>query len=77
MDGESIKTKDELISKYSGLIYDGLCGHLKGLLQSLVDNFSKIQGQIKILAKKGNVIILSRRSDKSLYKADLASLRQR
>ena len=24
MDGESIKTKDELISKYAGLIYDGL-----------------------------------------------------
>ena len=42
--------------------------------QSLIDNFSEnVQGQIKILAKKGNVIILSRRSDKSLYKADLAS----
>ena len=74
MDGESIKTKDELISKYAGLIYDGLWwAPERFAIQSLVDNFSKnVQGQIKILAKKGNVIILSRRSDKSLYKADLA-----
>ena len=75
IDGESIKTKDELISKYAGLIYDGLWwAPERFAIQSLVDNFSKnVQGQIKILAKKGNVIILSRRSDKSLYKADLAS----
>ena len=75
MDGEALKTKDELISKYSGLIYDGLWwAPERFAIQSLVDNFSKnVQGQIKILAKKGNVIILSRRSDKSLYKADLAS----
>ena len=75
MDGDSIKTKDELISKYSGLIYDGLWWAPERLaIQSLIDNFSEnVQGQIKILAKKGNVIILSRRSDKSLYKADLAS----
>ena len=75
MDGDSIKTKDELISKYSSLIYDGLWwSPERHAIQSLIDNLSEnVQGQIKILVKKGNVIILSRRSDKSLYKSDLAS----
>ena len=75
MDGDSIKTKDELISKYSSLIYDGLWwAPERHAIQSLIDNLSEnVQGQIKILVKKGNVIILSRRSDKSLYKSDLAS----
>ena len=75
MDGDSIKTKDELISKYSSLIYDGLWwSPERHAIQSLIDNLSEnVQGQIKILAKKGNVIVLSRRSDKSLYKPDLAS----
>ena len=75
MDGDSIKTKDELISKYSSLIYDGLWwSPERHAIQSLIDNLSEnVQGQIKILAKKGNVILLSRRSDKSLYKPDLAS----
>ena len=75
MDGDSIKTKDELITKYSSLIYDGLWwSPERHAIQSLIDNLSEnVQGQIKILAKKGNVIVLSRRSDKSLYKPDLAS----
>ena len=75
MDGDSIKIKDELISKYSSLVYDGLWwAPERYAIQSLIDNLSEnVQGQIKILVKKGNIIVLSRRSDKSLYKSDLAS----
>jgi argininosuccinate synthase len=36
MDGDSIKTKDELISKYSSLIYDVCGGHLKDLLYKVL-----------------------------------------
>ena len=67
--------KDELVPKYSELIYNGYWfSKLRKKLQNLIDKTQKkVEGNIKLKLYKGNIIILERSSKKSLYSKDIAS----
>ena len=69
LDKETAHKKDSIISEYSTLIYNGFWFSKKReQLQEIVDlSRSNINGDVKIKLFKGNVIILGRRSQNSLY----------
>ncbi len=67
--------KDEIMPKYSELIYNGFWFSSERIaLQSLIDKTQeKVNGEVRIKLFKGNVIILGRRSSNSLYDNSLVS----
>ena len=67
--------KDELMPKYAETIYNGFWFSSERVsMQKLIDSMShKVSGDVKIKVFKGNVIILGRRSNNSLYVNSLVS----
>ncbi len=67
--------KDELMPKYAEVIYNGFWFSSERIsMQKLIDSMSyKVNGDVKIKIFKGNVIILGRRSNNSLYDNSLVS----
>ncbi|PPR48001.1 MAG: Argininosuccinate synthase [Alphaproteobacteria bacterium MarineAlpha5_Bin9] len=67
--------KDELMPKYAEIIYNGFWFSSERIaLQKIIDHSQKnVNGDVKINLFKGNVIILGRKSENSLYKKELAS----
>ncbi len=67
--------KDELMPKYAEIIYNGFWFSSERIsMQKLIDSISyKVNGDVKIKIYKGNVIILGRRSNNSLYDNSLVS----
>ncbi len=67
--------KDEIMPKYAETIYNGFWFSSERIaMQSLIDSTQKkVNGQVKLKVFKGNVIILGRRSDDSLYDNSLVS----
>jgi argininosuccinate synthase len=67
--------KDEIISKYAELIYNGYWFSKKRKkIQNLIDKTQKkVEGKIKLKLYKGNIIILERFSRKSLYSKDVVT----
>ena len=67
--------KDELMPRYSELVYNGLWFSSERIaLQNLIDSTqNKVNGDVKIKIFKGNVIVLGRRSKNSLYDNSLVS----
>ena len=69
LDKESMHKKDSIISKYAELVYNGFWFSKARLdLQKIIDQFqSDINGDVKLQLFKGNVIVLGRKSQNSLY----------
>ncbi|MBS56266.1 MAG: argininosuccinate synthase [Rickettsiales bacterium] len=69
LDRETAHKKDSIISEYSELIYNGFWFSKKRLkLQEIIDyKRNDVNGDVKLKLFKGNVIILGRRSNNSLY----------
>jgi len=67
--------KDELMPKYAEIIYNGLWfSSERKSLQKIIDQTqSKVSGEIKLKIYKGNVVILGRKSNNSLYNSSLVS----
>ena len=67
--------KDEIMPKYAETIYNGFWFSSERIaMQSLIDSTQKkVNGQVKLKVLKGNVIILGRKSDDSLYDNSLVS----
>ena len=67
--------KDEIMPKYAETIYNGFWFSSERIaMQSLIDSTQKkVNGQVKLKVFKGNVIILGRKSDNSLYDNSLVS----
>ena len=67
--------KDEMMPKYAETIYNGFWFSSERIaMQSLIDSTQKkVNGQVKLKVFKGNVIILGRKSDDSLYDNSLVS----
>ena len=67
--------KDELMPKYAEVIYNGFWfSSERKAIQKLIDSIShKVNGEVKIKIFKGNVIILGRKSNNSLYDNSLVS----
>ena len=75
LDREEAHLKDELMPKYASLIYNGFWWTPERLaLQALIDTTQvKVDGWVKISLYKGNVTILGRDSDNSLFDSNIAT----
>ena len=67
--------KDDIMPKFAEIIYNGLWFSSERIaIQNLIDSTqTKVNGKVKIKLFKGNVIILGRKSENSLYKTSLVS----
>ena len=67
--------KDEIMPKYAETIYNGFWFSSERIaMQSLIDTTQKkVNGEVKLRVFKGNVIILGRKSNNSLYDNSLVS----
>ena len=67
--------KDELMPKYAEIIYNGLWfSSERKSLQKIIDQTQEnVSGEIKLKIYKGNVVILGRKSNNSLYNSSLVS----
>ena len=75
LDREEVFTKDELMPKYARLIYNGYWfAPERVMMQNAIDATQKrVNGEVRIVLYKGNVIITGRKSPNSLYDEDLAT----
>ena len=75
LDREVRKYKKMIAEKYSDLIYNGLWfTPLKGALDTFIDKTQEnVTGEVKLKLYKGNAIVTGRKSNKSLYKFELAT----
>jgi argininosuccinate synthase len=76
MDREVMQLRDSLIPKYSTLIYDGFWfAPEREALQALVTETQRdVTGFVRLKLYKGNIIIAGRKSPKSLYDPQIATM---
>ena len=69
LDREEAHMKDELMPKYAKLIYNGLWwSPERTMLQAAIDaTQEQVSGEVKLKLYKGNVIVVGRKSDRTLY----------
>ncbi|GIT98215.1 argininosuccinate synthase [Sulfurovum sp. TSL1] len=69
LDREEAHLKDELMPKYAKLIYNGYWwSPERKMLQAAIDTTQEtVNGEVKLKLYKGNVIVVGRSSDESLY----------
>ena len=75
MDREVMHLRDSLAPKYAEMVYYGFwfSPEMK-LLQNLIDQSqASVSGQVRLELYKGSCRVLGRRSDRSLYREDLAT----
>lgn len=75
LDGQAAHLKDELMPQYADLIYKGLWwSPERKALQALIDNTQEaVSGSIKLNLLKGNIEIVSRESENSLYDENIVT----
>jgi argininosuccinate synthase len=75
MDREVMHLRDSLIPKYSELIYNGFWFSPEmSLMQKMIDHTQEnVSGIVRLKLYKGNVMVLGRKSDYSLYSEDFAT----
>ena len=75
LDREEVFTKDELMPKYARLVYNGYWfAPERIMMQKAIDETQKrVNGEVKLVLYKGNVIVTGRKSPNSLYDEDLAT----
>src|SRR6266513_5425743 len=76
MDREVMHLRDSLISKYSELVYNGFWfSPEREALQALVTETQRdVTGVVRVKLYKGNIIVAGRKSPKSLYDPQIASM---
>ena len=69
LDREAAHLKDEMMPKYSKLIYQGYWfSPEREMMQAAIDSTQKnVEGTVKLKLYKGNVIVVGRESEKSLF----------
>ena len=75
MDREVMHLRDSLIPQYSELVYNGYWfSPEREMLQQAIDCSQKfVNGTVRLHLYKGNVIVLGRKSNESLYRSKLAT----
>lgn len=75
LDRESAHLKDSLMPKYAELIYNGYWWSPERLaIQKLIDATQEcVNGEVRLKLYKGNVILVGRRSEDSLFDASIAT----
>ena len=69
LDREEAHMKDEMMPRYASLIYNGYWwSPEREMLQAAIDHTQRfVDGEVRLKLYKGNVIVVGRSSDKSLY----------
>jgi argininosuccinate synthase len=75
LDREAAHLKDELMPKYANLIYNGYWwSPEREMLQAAIDNTqSVVNGDVRLKLYKGNVIVVGRQSEDSLFDEAIAT----
>ena len=75
LDRELAHLKDDLMPRYASLVYNGYWWSPERLaIQSLVDNSQQyVNGKVRLKLYKGNVIVVGRESNDSLFDEDVAT----
>ena len=75
LDREVAHLKDELMPRYAKLIYTGYWwSPERQMLQQMIDASQKtVNGEVRLKLYKGNVFVVGRRSEKSLYRQDIVT----
>ena len=75
LDREEVFTKDEIMPKYASLVYNGYWfAPERIMLQKAIDvTQRRVNGEVKLVLYKGNIIVIGRQSPNSLYDEDLAT----
>ena len=75
LDREVAHLKDELMPRYAKLIYNGYWfSPEREVMQTMIDQSQQVvNGQVKLKLYKGNVTVLGRRSENSLYDETIAT----
>ncbi|AZR82368.1 MULTISPECIES: argininosuccinate synthase [Piscirickettsiaceae] len=75
LDRNAAHLKDELMPKYAEMIYNGFWfSPEREMLQALIDQSQQnVSGEVRLKLYKGNVIVVGRTSDNSLFDEDIAT----
>lgn len=75
LDREAAHLKDELMPRYAKLIYNGFWwSEERKMLQQMIDYSQRyVNGDVRLKLYKGNVIVVGRRSDDSLFDESIAT----
>ena len=75
LDREVVHLRDSLIPRYAEMIYYGYWfAPEREMLQAAIDESQKnVSGTVRLKLYKGNVIVVGRKSDRSLYNPEVAS----
>jgi argininosuccinate synthase len=75
LDRGAAHLKDELMPRYAELIYNGFWfSPEREMLQALIDKSQEsVEGEVRLKLYKGNVIVVGRKSPKSLYSMNLVT----
>ena len=75
LDREVAHLKDDLMPRYASLIYNGYWWSPERLmLQQMIDaSQAKVNGQVRVKLYKGNVTVVGRKSDDSLFDMNIAT----
>ncbi len=75
LDREAAHTKDELMPRYATLVYNGYWfAPERRMLQAAIDlSQARVSGEVRLELYKGNITVTGRRSDDSLFDANIAS----
>ncbi|MEO0698053.1 MAG: argininosuccinate synthase [Pseudomonadota bacterium] len=75
LDRGAAHLKDELMPRYAELIYNGFWfSPEREMLQAAIDKSQEhVEGSVRLILYKGNVIVTGRDSDKSLYSEELVT----
>ena len=75
LDRGAAHLKDEIMPRYAELIYNGLWfSPEREMLQALIDKSQeRVNGSVRLKLYKGNVIVIGRKSQDTLYSADLVT----
>ena len=75
LDREVAHLKDELMPRYAELVYNGYWfSPEREVMQTMIDQSQQVvNGQVRLELYKGNVTVLGRRSENSLYDETIAT----
>ena len=78
LDKAAAHLKDDIMPRYAELIYNGFWfSPEREMLQAMIDKSQKnVNGVVKLKIYKGNVTILGRKSDSSLYSTEMATFEE-
>ncbi len=75
LDRETAHLKDELMPRYAKVIYNGFWwSEERKMLQTMIDESQKyVNGEVRVKLYKGNVTVVGRRSEDSLFDESIAT----